>query len=308
MPADSQARNAVIAGTLCYAIWGLVPLVFQVIGRAGPGPWEILTHRVLWGLLAAALMVGFARQWGQLLQVLRAPRTMGWLTLSALLIAVNWVLFIWAVNTGRTLETSLGYYVTPLINMAAGAVLFRERIDRIAALAMVIAAVGVVVQAIALGHLPWVSIALALSFGGYGIVRKRVNADAQSGLFVECLLLVVPAALYVGWLQSSGHGHFGASTSTTLWLIASGPITAAPLALFAWAARRMPLSTMGFLQFLAPTISFAIGVAEGEPFTPLRALSFVFIWAGAGVFAYGAWRKARALKRPTPAAVATVRA
>jgi len=308
MPADSQARNAVVAGTLCYAIWGLVPLVFQVIGRAGPGPWEILTHRVLWGLLAAALMVGFAKQWGQLAQVLRSPKVMGWLMLSALLIGVNWVLFIWAVNTHRTLETSLGYYITPLINMAAGAALFRERIDRISAIAMVIAAVGVVVQALALGHLPWMSIALAISFGGYGIVRKRVNADAQTGLFVECVLLFLPALAYVAWLQASGHGHFGQSVTTTAWLIASGPITAAPLALFAWAARRMPLSTMGFLQFLAPTISFAIGVLEGEAFTPLRAVSFVFIWAGAGVYAFGAWKKARALKHPTPATVATVRA
>lgn len=308
MPADSQARNAVIAGTLCYAIWGLVPLVFQVIGRAGPDPWEILTHRVLWGLLAAALMVGCAKQWGQLATVLRSPKVMGWLTLSALLIAANWVLFIWAVNTHRTLETSLGYYVTPLINMAAGAVLFRERIDRIAAVAMAIAAVGVVVQALAIGHLPWMSIALAISFGGYGIVRKRVAADAQTGLFIECLLLFAPALAYVVWLQSSGHGHFGQTLSTTAWLIASGPITAAPLALFAWAARRMPLSTMGFLQFLAPSISFGIGVAEGEPFTPLRAVSFVFIWAGAAVFAYGAWRKARALKHLAPATVATVRA
>jgi chloramphenicol-sensitive protein RarD len=309
MPAaDNQARNALTAGILCYVIWGLIPLVFQLIGRAGVGPWEILTHRVVWGLIAAGAMVVFARQGRQLRQVLRSPKVLALLTLSALLIAINWVLFIWAVNTGRTLETSLGYYITPLINMAAGAALFRERIDRIAAGAMVLAGVGVVIQALALGHLPWMSIALAISFGGYGIVRKRVDADAQSGLFVECLLLFVPAAIYVVWLQSTGHGHFGQSTSTTLWLIASGPITAAPLALFAWAARRMPLSTMGFLQFLAPTISFGIGVWEGEAFTPLRAVSFVFIWAGAAVYAFGAWRKARALKHPTPAVVATLRA
>jgi chloramphenicol-sensitive protein RarD len=295
----ADTRRAVVAGALCYGVWGLVPLIFQAIGRAGPDAWEIMGHRVLWGTLSAGVLVLVARQGGQVLRVLRTPRTLALLAFSAVLIAANWTLFVWSVNNGRTLETSLGYYITPLINMAAGAALFRERIDRVGLAAIGLAAVGVALQAVALGHLPLISLALALTFGGYGIIRKRVAADAQTGLFVECLVLAAPAAAFIGWIEGAGRGHFGASPVAALWLVAAGPITAAPLALFAWAARRIPLSTMGFLQFLAPTISFCIGVAEGEPFTLLRGVSFAFIWLGAGVYAFGAWRKGRLRARET---------
>jgi chloramphenicol-sensitive protein RarD len=293
-----DARLALTAGIGCYLIWGFVPLAFQAIGKLGVGPWETLAHRTFWSVPTAGLFVLLASQGRQVVQVFRQPRVLAWLVLSSALIATNWVVFIWAVNSGRLLETSLGYYINPLVNMAAGALLFRERIDRIGMAAMVLAGIGVVVQAVALGHLPLVSLVLAVSFGGYGVVRKRVAADAQTGLFVECLLMGVPGLIFVLWLQSQGQGHFDDSPVTAAWLLASGPITAAPLVLFAWAARRMPLSAMGFIQFMAPTISFAIGILQGELFTPLRALSFAFIWGGAVVFAYGAWRRARTIAQP----------
>ena len=290
-----EARLALGAGIACYLIWGFVPLAMQAIGALGVGAAEILVHRIVWSVPTALVFVLAARQGRQVLDVLRRPKVLGWLALSSVLIAINWIVFIWAVNSGRLLETSLGYYINPLVNMAAGALLFRERIDRIGKAAMALAAVGVVVQAVALGHLPWVSLALALSFGGYGVVRKQVAADAQTGLFVECLLLGLPSLAFIAWLQAQGTGHFADSTATVAWLIAAGPITAIPLVLFAWAARRMPLSAMGFLQFMAPTISFIIGLVQGEPFTPLRALSFAFIWGGAAVFCYGAWRRTRSV-------------
>jgi chloramphenicol-sensitive protein RarD len=222
---------------------------------------------------------------------------MAWLALSSLLIAGNWSIYIWAVNSGRVLETSLGYYVVPLLAMAAGALLFRERIDRLGVIAIGLAAVGVAVQTVAIGRLPLVSLALALSFGGYGVVRKKVAASAQAGLLIECLLLAGPGLAYVLWLQRSGVGHLGASLPATSWLLACGPVTAVPLVLFSWAARRIPLSSMGFLQFIGPTIAFGIGVLQGEPFTPLRGVSFVFIWGGAAVFASGAWRRSRNIRR-----------
>lgn len=296
MPESGDKRAAVAAGLACYIIWGFVPLVFQAIAREGAGPWEILTERVVWGGLAATVFVAFAKQWGQVGRVLREPKTLGLLTLSACLIAVNWIVYIWAVNTGHVLESSLGYYINPLVNMAAGALLFRERISRIGLVAIAFAAVGVLIQAFALGRLPLASLALAASFGGYGIVRKSVAADAQTGLFIECLVLAPFALGYIAWLQASGAGHLFASPQATAWLIASGPITAAPLALFAWAARRMPLSAMGFLQFLAPTIAFFIGLAQGEAFTPARAVSFAFIWIGAATFIFGAVRAAHAAR------------
>jgi len=293
---DDESRLALGAGLACYFVWGFVPLVFQTIGHMGVGPWEILSHRVLWSLPTAALLVALAGQGRHLVEALGNRRTLAWLALSSLLIATNWVLFIWAVNTGKVLEASLGYYITPLVNMAAGALLFRERIDRLGFVAMALAAVGVAVQAVALGGLPIVSLALAISFGGYGIVRKRVAADAQTGFLIECLIVGGPALAYVLWLASQGHGHFAANPAVTAWLVAAGPITAAPLVLFAWAARRIPLSAMGFLQFLSPTISFFIGLAEGEAFTPTRALSFLFIWSGAAVYLWGAWTRARSVR------------
>jgi chloramphenicol-sensitive protein RarD len=298
-----EARLALSAGIGCYLIWGFVPLVFQYMGRLGLSPWEILAHRIVWSVPVAALFVLIARQGGQFAAVLRNPRTLAWLTLSSALIGANWMAYIWAVNTGRVLESSLGYYMNPLVNMAAGALLFRERIDRAGQIAIGLAVVGVAIQTVALGHLPWLSLLLALSFGGYGIVRKQVAADAQTGFLVETLICLAPAVAYVVWLQGQGGGHFGEPVPTA-WMLAAGPITAVPLVLFSWAARRMPLSAMGFLQFMAPTIAFGIGVAQGEPFTPLRALSFVFIWGGAAVFIWGAWHRSRSALRATAQAAA----
>jgi len=294
--APGESRLALGAGGLCYVIWGFVPLVFQAIGRMGVSPWELISHRILWSLPTAGLLVLLAGQGAQLRRAFRTPRTLAWLVLSSLLIAVNWTIYIWAVNTGRVLEASLGYYITPLINMAAGAVVFRERMDRLGLAAMALAAAGVAVQALALGRLPLVSVALALSFGGYGVVRKRVAAEAQTGFLIECLVVGIPAAAYLGWLSRLGGGHFGAGLGVSAWLVACGPITAVPLVLFAWAARRIPLSAMGFLQFVSPSISFVIGLAEGEAFTPLRAASFACIWAGAAVFLWGAWTRARSVR------------
>ncbi|HEY9219815.1 MAG TPA: EamA family transporter RarD [Phenylobacterium sp.] len=286
--------TAVSAGIACYLIWGFVPLYFQAVAHAGPGSWEILAHRIAWSVPAAALFVAMAHQGRQVAAVFRQPRVLGWLLASAVLIAINWVVFIWAVNSGHVLESSLGYYINPLVNMAAGALIFRERIDRVGQAAIALAVVGVLLQTIAVGHLPLASLALALSFGSYGIVRKQVAADAQTGLLVECLLLAPPSLAYIAWLQASGAGHFG-DPAAAAWLIVSGPVTAIPLVLFAWAARRIPLSAMGFLQFTGPTIGFVIGVAQGEALTPLRMASFVFIWGAAAVFVWGAWHRSRAV-------------
>lgn len=290
-----ETRLALSAGLGCYFIWGFMPLVFQAVARHGPGAWEMTAQRTLWSVPLAALFVAMARQWRATAAVLRTPKVLGLLVLSAVLIATNWLIFIWAVNHGRVLETALGYYINPLINMAAGALLFRERIDRLGLAAICLAVAGVALQALAIGQLPLVSIVLALSFGAYGVVRKRVAADAQTGFLVECSLLAGPALAYVLWLEHAGRGHFLASPAAGAWLMFGGLITAVPLVLFAWAARRIPLSAMGFLQFIAPTIGFLTGVAQGEPLTRTRVLSFVFIWAGAALFIYGAWRRTRAL-------------
>lgn len=301
---SSEARAALTAGVGCYLLWGFIPLVFQQMAHQGADAWEIMGHRAVWGLLWALLLVLLARQWSQVVAVLRQPKVLGWLALSAVLIATNWTTYVVAVNNGRTLDASLGYYLNPLLNMAAGAWLFRERIDWAGKVAMILAAVGVVLQALALGHAPWVSIILALTFAVYGIIRKRVSVEAQTGLFMECLLLAAPGLAWVIFIEATGQGHFTASPVATFWLLFAGPATVIPLALFAWAARRMPLSSMGFLQFLAPTIVFIIGALQGEALGPLRIASFVFIWVAVAVFAVGAVLKVRRASRTAETIVA----
>lgn len=293
MAADPNQRSAITAGVVCYLLWGFLPLYFHVVSLFGVGSFEMIAHRTVWSVIWAGGLVLLARQAGEVKRVLGDLKIMVWLAASTAAIFINWTVYVLAVNAGHVIEASLGYYINPLMNMAAGALLFRERMTGAGKIAIALAAVGVVVQAIAIGHLPIVSLGLALSFCAYAVIRKRVAVDAQTGLFFECAYLALPGLLYVLWLQKTGVGHFTNGASVALLLMAAGPATVAPLALFAWAARRMPLSTMGFLQFLAPTIQFLIGVALGEAFTPLRALSFGFIWAGVAVFAYGAWQAGR---------------
>ena len=300
-PAAGQARAAVAAGLAAGIVWGFVPIIFQAVARAGPGAGEDLTERIVWGGAAAAVFVTVAKQWPQVRRVFGDRKTLSWLALSAVLIAINWVVFIWAVNHGKVLESALGYYITPLVSMAAGALIFGERLGKVGLTAIALAAIGVVIQAFALGALPIVALTLAATFGSYGIVRKHVAADAQSGLFIECLILSPLSLAFIAWQAHAGQAFFFQSPAAATWLVLAGFITAAPLALFAWGARRMPLSAMGFIQFLSPTISFVIGVIEGEPFTPLRALSFAFIWLGAGVFVFGAVQAARRVRTPSAA-------
>jgi len=290
-----EARTALIAGAGCYLLWGFLPLYFHLLHQMGVGSWEMIAHRTMWSVLWAGGLVVLAKQGGQVAAVLRQPRTLLLLLLSTLAIFSNWSIYIFAVNAGHVIEASLGYYINPLMNMAAGALLFRERMTVEGKIAIGLAAVGVAIQAIALGHLPVVSLGLGLTFCVYGVLRKQVKADAQTGLFIECAYLALPGLLYVSYLQASGVGHFATTAPISVLLMLAGPATVVPLALFAWSARRMPLSAMGFLQFIAPTIQFLIGVALGEAFTPLRALSFAFIWLGVAVFAYGAWKRTRVL-------------
>ncbi|KQY35401.1 permease [Caulobacter sp. Root487D2Y] len=292
---SADSKSAYIAGVACYGLWGFLPLYFHLLHQMGVGSWEMIAHRTMWSVLWAGGLVLLSKQGGQVAAVLRQPRTLGVLLLSTVAIFSNWAIYIFAINAGHLIEASLGYYINPLMNMAAGTLLFRERMSIEGKVAIGLAAVGVAIQTLALGHLPIVSLSLALTFCLYAILRKQVKADAQTGLFIECAYLSVPGLLYVWHLQASGVGHFGANAPVSLLLMLAGPATVVPLALFAWSARRLPLSAVGFLQFIAPTIQFLLGVALGEAFTPMRAASFVFIWLGVAAFAYGAWKRTRVI-------------
>ncbi|MDI7776064.1 EamA family transporter RarD [Asticcacaulis sp. EMRT-3] len=292
----SLPASPLLMGAICYAVWGLAPLVYLPIHAFGGGAIEIICHRAIWALTLLAVLILITRQGANLKAIFRHPAHMGLLLLSATMLTANWGVFVWAVTHGRTLETSLGYYLNPLLNMAAGAIFFRERLDRYGQAAIALAVAGVALQALAIGHIPLVSLFLAFSFAGYGLVRKQLAVTAMSGLFTECLFMCVPAIIYLGWLAAHGGGHFLSAPSHIFWFMLTGPVTVIPLALFSYAARRLPLSTLGFLQFIAPTITFCIGLNEGEPFSLWRGVSFVVIWIGAGVFAYGAWRRLKAVK------------
>lgn len=293
---SDASRAALLSAFACYTLWGVMPLLFMGQAAVGFDAFEILAHRALWAVAVAGLLVWLAKQGGQVRAVLTSPKTLAWLAFSTVLIGLNWGVYVWATTHGATLEASLGYYINPLLNMVVGLWLFREKIDRWGWIAIGLAAVGVAFQALALGRPPWISIVLAISFATYGVIRKRVPIDAQAGLLVECLLLVPFGLAWVLWLQHTGAGVAFDSPVNTVWALANGPATVLPLALFAWSARRLPLSTIGFIQFLAPTLQFAVGVWAGEALTPLRILSFVFIWGGAAVFAAAAWFRVRAAR------------
>ena len=288
-----EPRQALAAGIGAYLIWGFLPLYFHLLAGYGVGSAEMIAHRTLWAVMWAFGLVLTSRQVPQVARVLREPRTLGVLAMSTAAILANWTIYVIAVNHGKVLETSLGYYINPLMNMAVGVALFGDRMSREGKIAIGLAIVGVAVQAFALGHLPLVSLALAFSFCLYGVLRKQVQADAQTGLFIECLYLTVPGAAYVLWLEATGTGHFRDGFGVAALLLAAGPATVVPLVMFAWAARRLTMTALGFLQFLAPTIQFIIGVWLGEALTPLRILSFAFIWAGVAVFAWGIVRPVR---------------
>lgn len=286
-------RPALIAGILAYIWWGFMPLYFVLAANFGLPELEVVLHRVIWSVPCALALVLAARQHGELIALLRKPRVLGLLALSAGAIFTNWTIYVWAVAEHRTLEASLGYYINPLMNMAVGAVLLRERISPTGKIAIGLAIAGVLLQTMALGHLPLVSLGLATSFCIYGFIRKQAPVSAQTGLFVETALMAIPGAAAMAWLSARGAVIIPRDPAALLVALAAGPVTVIPLALFAWAARRLPMVSLGFLQFIAPTLLFGVGVAMGEAFTPLRAVSFVFIWAGVAVFAFGAWKASR---------------
>ena len=298
--AAGEQRAAVFAGIACYAFWGFLPLLFKAAAWAGAGPWEVVAWRTVWAFVSAAAVIAATRGWSRVRAVLATPRRLLLLACAAVLILSNWSLFVWAVSAGHTLDASLGYYLNPLMSVAAGMAFFRERIGAAGWIAIGLATLGVAVQTIAHGGLPLAALGMATTFCLYGILKKQIPVDAATGLFFECAVLAAPALAYGLWIQSSGHGHMAQPLAGALMVLA-GPATVAPLVTFAWAARRMPLSSLGFIQFISPTTQFILGVAFGEPLPPLSLLAFAFIWSGVAVYALTAWRKTRGVRVPASA-------
>ena len=289
------SRPVLAVGIVGYIIWGLIPAWFILAGRLGAGSWEIVGQRALWSAPWAGLLVLISGHGDQVRRVFRSPRLLGQLAVSALMIVSGWSVYVWAVNNGHNIESSLGYFINPLLNMAVGAWLFRERFDVVGLAAIGLAVIGVLLQTLALGHPPLIALFLAVTFTIYGVIRKRIDVDAQAGLFVESLLMCPFGLALTLWVAHAGTARFGHGLPISLVLLAMGPATVLPLALFAWTARRMPLTSVAFLQFTGPTLGFAIGLLMGERLDATGVVSFGFIWAGVAVFLIGAWRRSRRL-------------
>jgi chloramphenicol-sensitive protein RarD len=229
-------------------------------------------------------MVAASGQLPALRALLRQPRLVGPLVFTGLLIGANWGVYTWAVQNGQTLATSFGYYLNPLLNMLVGAWLFRERLSLMAWVAIALATIGVGLQGVATGGLPWIALFIGGTFCIYGAIRKQVAVEAQTGLLVETVVLFLPSAAFVGWEIAHGVGAFGHSALATSLMLLIGLLSTLPLIAFSFAARRLPLSVLGFLQFIQPTLLFFVGAVQGEPVTAMRLTSFGFIWLGVAVF------------------------
>lgn len=293
---SNDARRGVAFGIAAYAMWGCFPLFYSVFH--GVPAVEILVHRILWSCAFLAVVVTLMRRWQALRQLFQNPRQLGWIFGCALLIALNWGLYIHAVETGRVLQASLGYFMTPLVNVALGMLVLRERPSRWQILAIGLALGAVLLQLVVLGKLPWISLVLAMTFGTYGLLRKRVALDALSGLLVETSLLAPLSLVAVLWLGWHGQSHFGDTPTTTLLMLVSGVVTTLPLLAFAGAARRLSLSTVGFLMYLNPTLQFLLALwVFGESISGPQLTTFVLIWIGLGFYSVEAWRQHR--RRPS---------
>ncbi len=289
MPTNKDIRAGLAAALGAYALWGVLPVYFKLLGDTPPA--VILAHRIVWSVPTALALVAMAGKMDELAGVLRRGRVALALLASGLAVALNWTIYIWAVTNDRVLEGSLGYFINPLITFVFAAVFFGERFNKLQMAALAVAALGVVNQAVVVGEFPWIALSLALSFAIYGLLRKRTPVDARVGFTVEALWLAPVALLYLLFFRPDGLPFFGTEgAGGALLFLLAGPVTAAPLIMFAFGARRLRMSTIAMLQYLGPTMQFVIGLLYGEAFTPAHAATFGLIWAGVAIFTWAVWR------------------
>jgi chloramphenicol-sensitive protein RarD len=279
-----QSAIGVAGGAGAFLIWGLSPVYWKLL--SGVPALEIIMHRIVWSFVFLIPLVLLSGQRNAFLSVLADPKRMGVLLATSTLVAANWLIYIWAVNSGHVLQASLGYYINPLINVLLGTLFLKERLRRLQTIAVLLATAGVVYLGATYGTFPWISICLALSFGCYGLVRKVARVGAMVGLAVETLLLSLPAIIYLLHVGMAGRGaflHHGIGMDATL--MGASLVTAVPLLLFTIGTRRLNLSTVGFLQYIAPTGMFLLGVlVYGEPFSSVQIVTFCLIWCALAIY------------------------
>jgi chloramphenicol-sensitive protein RarD len=288
--AKSSSNNSAARGfqfaLSAYLLWGFLPFYMKAVAHIPSA--EVVAHRIVWSVPIAALIPVWLGRTAEVRRALRTPRMLAMATLTAALITANWGVYVWAIGAGRALETALGYYINPLFSVFLGAVILGEKLTRAQSIAIGLAVLAVSILTWESGGIPWVSVALALSWGFYALFKKTLPIGPAQGFLLELLILSVPALGYIFWLQVTGVGHFGLTGARDVWLLlASGLVTAVPLILFANGAKLLRLSTIGIMQYIAPTMIFLIAVfVFREPFSSERAIAFVLIWAALAIYSW----------------------
>lgn len=296
-PSENQdSKSGIITGIIAYTIWGIFPVYF-VLTKAVPAS-EIVAHRILWSVPFGLLIILFRRQLKAVWVAMKKPKTLALLGLAAISVAINWGIYIYAIQQDQIFQGSLGYYINPLVYVLVGVMFFQETLSQLQLLAIILALIGVSILTLYGGEFPIIAILLAISFTTYGVIRKQVIIPAMPGLFIETTLLLIPAMFFMGWLAQTGQLQFGhLSHKMDILLILAGPITVLPLLAFAIAARGLTLSTLGILQYIGPTLQFGCGLYFGETFTTAHAFCFGFIWLGIFIYSYDAVLKRRRNKK-----------
>jgi chloramphenicol-sensitive protein RarD len=287
---QQKLRDGLGAGLAAYLLWGFLPLLFKLVESVGSV--GVVAERTFWSLLFVGGILLVTRRMGEVRAALSDFKTLRAMAFSALLLATNWLIYVWAVETDQVLEASFGYFVNPMVNVAIGMVVLGERHNRVQGIAILIALVALVIQAIGLGRIPYIALSLALSFGFYGFVRKTAPVAATAGLFVETLLLAPLAIGFLVWSFVSNGPGLHADPMTAFLLVLTGPATAVPLLLFNYAVQRLRLTTIGMLQYIAPSIAFVLAIIVfGEHLNLTRVLSFALIWVSLAVFTLGSMQR-----------------
>lgn len=293
------SRAGVGYGLAAYVIWGLFPLYWPLLD---PTPaTQILAHRMVWSLVFVALVLVMRRRWAFVSALRRDPRRVGLLFVAAIMISVNWGVYIWAVNAGHVVEASLGYFITPLVVIALGVIVLKERLRRTQWTAVSVGFLAVVVISIGVGHIPWIALSLAASFGSYGLTKKLAQTPALDSMAVETSVMALPAIGFLIFVQAHGTGSFGhVAAGTDLLLISSGVVTVVPLLCFAAATRRVPLTVMGLMQYATPILQFALGVAvRHEKLPPSEFAGFALVWVALTILGASEIRQWRLSLRPS---------
>ncbi len=276
-----------------YVLWGFLPLYMKALDHLGP--FEVVAHRVIWSVPVAGLLLVALGRTRDLKAALGNPKMLGMAAVTAALISINWAIYVWAISTGHALDAALGYYINPLFSIALGALLLRESLTRTQLLAIGLAALGVVVLVLEAGRLPWAALSLMVTWGFYAFFKRSLPIGPNQGFLLEVLILLIPALVYVTWLGVQGSGHFGVRLSDTLLLSCAGVVTAVPLLVYANGAKLVRLSTMGILQYIAPTMIFITAVTVfGEQIDRGRMIAFPLIWSALVVYSIPMIRQARA--------------